>query len=150
MRMKLTRRLASVFLMFIVVALVSTASVPSISALKEATIVRCWAKYRVLSASLGEPQTLYANVTNIGTEHVWVKVCFEIFDESGVLVKSFETGVKKIPSNPRHDFKILKVEWMPPLELGHFEVLAFCYYDADCDHIPEVMDGIGSDWFTII
>lgn len=111
-----------------------------IVALKEANIVRAWARFHHFSLSLGEPQTLYANVTNIGTKNVWVKVCFEMVTDGEV--KQLETGVKRIPSNPHHNFKILKVEWMPTLpDVGKYNVVTTCYYDADCDHIPEVMDG---------
>lgn len=120
-----------------------------IAALKEATIVRAWARYHHFSLSLGEPQTLYANVTNIGTKNIWVKVCFEMVTDGEV--KYLETGIKRIPSNPHHNFKILKVEWIPTLsDVGKYYVAATCYYDADCDHILEVMDGTKTFSFAVV
>lgn len=118
---------------------------------KEAAIVRAWPKYHHLVLSWEEPQTLYANVTNSGIEHVWVKVRFEIVTDEGVFVTSLETGIKRIQSNPHHNFKILKVEWMPtPSDVGKYYVAATCYYDADCGRIPEVMDGMKTFSFAVV
>lgn len=111
--MRLTKKVCSTVLVLVVIAITSVVMViPASAQTTSAELIDAWPKWYRLDLSKHPYQIFYAKVRNTGTEPVYVRALFTIFDLQGFPLATLVTDIVLLPSHPLKP-TTLKVEWDP-------------------------------------
>lgn len=144
--MRLTKKVCSIVLVLVVIAMTSVVMViPASAQTISVELKAAWPKWYRLDLSQHPYEIFYAKVRNTGTEPVYVRARFTIFDLQGLPVAALVTDIVLLPSHPLKPTTLM-VEW------GPLDLPAPAYYDVIAR--LEYFDGVywalgGSETFVL-